>query len=576
MKYIGSFFRMNSISPKEIESQLLFFTRESIKHLVFESKCGVPISQKTLKKTLSDSEYNKIKELNPVLAIYKKAKPNIYYSKHSKLWDETSFKRELLVSSNALMTLSLLKLAQYYKAFKGIDDKLYELSKTYVKIAKVQLDFYYENLRNSEGFFVDKKNISNSNTSFPDLVESSSNFSFADQAYMMAAYYSYSKVSDDLKENETFKNFALEILDMFDNRKEFLYDESLEECSNICYAFNIMHSVSKNPKCKSLLLDMSDFILSQYLDYGIDEKDMSLATITSLNLFLTYNNTGLLTFKESFCDICKLFKSLFNEEIGSFIKPGEKKDVKYYNIETILYLINLMLYSKNKDDKETDALICNFFKQSVVHSSLMTSFPASPNLDSPERYKHFSSKSSDLLDDLMFCLPDITTPESNCLAPIYLKSTSYSKKKGDFTSSKTNFESFNNLFLDYIILDLFLDDYLKFISPIPKPKVNSSKSKTDKKNRGYRTMEDLEIKVENNTQNLDSSKDGIPNSQVLISPENNLEEVGFSKKKFNFEDSNIIDVSIFNDTAKTSNPIKKPTSNNYINNISTIDYEEIE
>ncbi|WP_297522434.1 hypothetical protein [uncultured Clostridium sp.] len=552
---------MNSISPKEIESQLLFFTRESIKHLVFESKCGVPISQKTLKKTLSESEYSKIKELNPVLAIYKKAKPNIYYSKHSKLWDETSFKKDILISSNALMTLSLLKLAQYYKSFKNIDDKLYELSKTYVKIAKVQLDFYYENLRNAEGFFVDKKNISNSNTSFPDLVEGQSAFSFADQAYMMAAYYSYSKATEDPKESETFKSFALEVLDMFEARKEFLYDESIEECSNICYALNIMCAMSKNSKCKSLLLDMSDFILSQYLDYGIDEKDMSLATITSINLFLTYNNTGLLTFKESFSDICKLFKSLFNEEMGTFIKPGDKKDIKYYNIESVLYLVNLMLYNKSKDDKSTDSLICNFFKQSIVHSSLMTSFPNPPNLDCAERYKHFSSNSSDLLDDLMFCLPDITTPESNCIAPVYLKSTSYSKKKSEFASSKTNFESFNNLFLDYIVLDLFLDDYLKFISPIPKHKTTSSKSKNDKKARGYRTMDDLEVKLPKSTSNklkdVINTNVPLPTSSINM-PTLDIEAVSVLNKKSNFEDSNIIDVSILND------------------NLSTIDYEELD
>lgn len=564
MKYIGSFFRMNSISPKEIESQLLFFTRESIKHLVFESKCGVPISQKTLKKTLSESEYSKIKELNPILAIYKKAKPNIYYSKHSKLWDETTFKKELLVSSNSLMTLSLLKLAQYYKSFKSIDDRLYELSKTYIKIAKVQLDFYYENLRNAEGFFIDKKNTSQSNTSFPDLVESKTTFSFADQAYMMLAYYSYSKATDDAKESETFKNFSLEILDMFESRKEFLYDESLEDCSHICYALNQMYSLSKNQKCKNLLLDMSDFIHSQYLDYGIDEKDMSLATLTSINLYLTYTNTGLLTFKESFSDMCKLFKSLFNEELATFIKPGDKKDVKYYNLESILYLVNLVLYNKTKDDKATDDLICNYFKQSIVHSSILTSFPASPNLDSPERYKHFSSKSSDLLDDLMFCLPDITTPESNCLAPVFLKSTTYSKKKGDFSSSKTNFESFNNLFLDYLILDLFLDDYIKFISPIPKPKTHSTKSKNDKKSRGYRTMEDLEIPVPESIQEDIKSQetkkinDNINEPAITSTHDFSIEEDGIFTPKSSFEDSNIIDVSILN------------------NNISTIDYEELD
>lgn len=529
---------MNSISVNEIESQLLFFTRESVKHLVFDSKCGVPISQKTLKKCMSDSEYNKVKELNPIHAIYKKAKPNIYYSKHSKLWDESSFKKDLLISSNALMTLSLLKLAEYYREFKDIDAKLFELSKTYTKIAKSQLDFYYENLRNAEGFFVDKKNVSTSNTSFPELVEIDSIFSFSSQAYMMVAYYLYSSLTYDEKESETFRKFSLEILDMFDSRKECLYDESLEECSNLCYAFNVMYSISEEEKSKSLLLDMSDFMHSQYLDYGIDEKDMSLATLTALNLYLTYKNTGLLTFKESFNDMCKLFTSLFNDEIGTFIKPNDKKDVKYYNVELVLYLINLLLQNKEIHDEDSNIdILCNFYKKSIVHSNILTSFPAAPNLDNPEKYKHFSSNSSDLLDDLMFCLPDITTPEVSSVAPVYLKSTTYSKKRLCYSTSKTNFESDTNMFLNFIVLDTFLYDHIDFIDPQAKPK--SHPSKFDKRNRSYRTIDNID-------------------EDVIYEPET-IERI----KKHQFEtsatiDENIIDVQILNE------------------DLSTIAYEELE
>ncbi|MGL4741851.1 MAG: hypothetical protein ACRC41_13740 [Sarcina sp.] len=561
MKYIGSFFRMNSISTKEIESQLLFFTRESLKHILLESKCGVPISQKTLKKALSEDEYAKTKELNPILAVYKKAKPNIYQSKHNKTWDETTFKKDLLISSNALLTLSTLKLANYYKNFKNIDSSLYSISKIYTKIAKLQLDFYYENLRNTDGFFVNKRNVSSSNTSYPDLLEISSDFSFADQAYMMVAYYTYSKQTDDLKESEDFKNFALEILDMFENRLELVYNESLNECSDICYAFNIMYDLSKNIKCKSILLNLSDFLLSQYLDYGIDEKDMSLATITALNLYLAYKNTNILTFKESFIDICKLFKTLFNEDLSSFIKSGDKKDIKYYNIELLLYIVDLLLLNKEVPEEKFDEnYLCNYFKQSIINSSILSSYPSAPSLDNVERYKHFSSKANDLLDDIMFTLPDTTSPESNCLAPIYLKSTSYSKKKSSYSTSKTNFESFNNLFLDFIILDLFQDDYIKFIAPIPKANISSSKNKhSSKKNREFRSIENLESELNEMINPKATLSQKINNDKDLNKSINQTTET------LNIESTkieNILDVTILND--------------NLPNNLSTIMYEELD
>lgn len=543
MKYIGSFFRMNSISLSEIESQLLFFSRESIKHLALESKCGIPISQKILKKNFSSNDYNIIKELNPIMAIYKKAKPNIYYSKHSKTWDDTTFKKELLVSSNALMTLSILKLATHYKNFKNIDDSLFELSKTYTKIAKIQLDFYYENLRNSEGFFVNKKSLSISNNSYPDLSDKSATFSFSDQGYMMLAYYMYSKITEDIKEAETFRSFSLEILEMFDSRKEFLYEESFEECSQICYTLNIMYSISKNPKCKNLLLDMSDFILSNYLDYGVSEKDISITTLTSLNLYLAYKNTNLLVFKEAFSDMCRSFKNLFNEDMLTFIKPGDKKDIKYYNLELSLYLINLMLYSKTTTDEDEtkllNELICNFYKETLVNSSLITSFPEAPNLDSPERYKHFSCKSCDLLDDIMFTLPNVSTPGSSLLAPIYSKCINYSRKKNEFSNPRITFESFSNLFINFLVLDFFSDDYIKFICPIPRPKpfIPTPSSKKDKhsskKSREFRTP-------------LSDDTDIINNDTIDNERANTLIDTTINK-----EDNSLVNNSTFNNSTNT-------------------------
>ena len=134
MKYIGSFFRINSMSLEEIQCQLLFLSRESLKHILLESKCGVPISQKALKKNFTKDDYNKLKEFTPLLSLYKKAKPVIYLSQNSKCWDESTFKKEIDINSNALLTLSLIKLSTYYEKFKNIDNTLFKLSKTYKKI----------------------------------------------------------------------------------------------------------------------------------------------------------------------------------------------------------------------------------------------------------------------------------------------------------------------------------------------------------------------------------------------------------------------------------------------------------
>ena len=118
MKYIGSFFKANSLSKEEIASQLLFLSKESVNHIVLESRCGISTNYKNLKENFKKDEISFFKNNTPLICIYKKAKPNIYSSKYSKTWDDTTFKKDIPVSSNALMTLSLLRLCSYYEKFK--------------------------------------------------------------------------------------------------------------------------------------------------------------------------------------------------------------------------------------------------------------------------------------------------------------------------------------------------------------------------------------------------------------------------------------------------------------------------
>ena len=191
---------MNSLSTKEIESQLFFLSKEAIKHIVLESKCGITTSLKNSKKILSNNDINILKDFSPLLCIYKKAHPKVYSSKHTKGWEEDSFKKEILCSSNAFMTLCILELAEYYDKFEGISDKLYSLSPLYKMSAKLQLDFYSSYLRNAEGVFVDKKISSDSLDNDYNLAEKEKKFKFSDQAFMMVCYYLYSKVCNTDKD----------------------------------------------------------------------------------------------------------------------------------------------------------------------------------------------------------------------------------------------------------------------------------------------------------------------------------------------------------------------------------------
>ena len=472
MKYIGSFFKANSISKEEIASQLLFLSKESVNHIVLESRCGISTNYKNLKENFKKDEISFFKNNTPLICIYKKAKPNIYSSKYSKTWDDTTFKKDIPVSSNALMTLSLLRLCSYYEKFKNINSSLYKRAAFYKNLSKLQLEFYYTYLRNPEGFFVNKKNDESSSKSGLNISEKEDEMSYSDQALMMLAYYMYSKVAPEDSDSKTYEDFALQILNMFVNFKEELYSLSLDECCKIDYCLNNMLLYSNNEDCKLLVLDLSDFILNKYYESNSTFSNLETTSLLALNMYLSYKNTNILIFKDAYLDLIELFCNMFNDEKGIILKGTDKKEYKYSNMEICLYLTNLLM-SFDLDEDSSDKrenIISKVYKNYIVNSGIVTSFPDAPNLDSHERYKKFSLKPDDLIDESMFRMTNANSPELTGLAPIFTKNLKYSTKKSIFTSDKTTFDSTKNMFIFFVFINSFINKYIDFITDTPKEK----------------------------------------------------------------------------------------------------------
>lgn len=445
---------MNSLSIKEVESQISFFCREALKHIVLESRCGICIDHKTLKTLVSKNYIEQFKNNTPLLCIYKKGKPNIYSSKYSKSWDMSTFKKEILVFPNALMTLCMLEATKYYDQFKDIDNSVYNISNIYKDLSKIQLDFYYKNLRNSEGFFINKKEEHQSTYKEVNFSEKDSDVSFIDQGYMMLSYYLYSMTCNN-KDSLEFKNFSLEILDMFYNFKDNMYLESFNNCCNLCLIFNIMYEYSREEKSKDLLIDLSEFTLSKYTEKTLSLSNIENITLLCLNMLLAYRNTNMSLFQDSFHDIGTLLKNLYDEDKCILKKTSDKKDIKYHSKELVPFLINLIIYSnENVEDNTLNNIIPNFYKKYFFDSGLITSFPDAPTLDSSERYTNFSLKSDDLLDESMFRITNSISPSLSGLAPIFTKNIVYSTKKNTLSNSSITFDSSINMFLIFLSLHL--------------------------------------------------------------------------------------------------------------------------
>ena len=499
MRYIGPFFRMNSLSQDEISGQLFYLSKESIKTLILNSKCGLLMQIKSSKKS-SINDISILSDFSPLLCMYRKASPIFIHSKTSHGFDESSFKKEINPSSNALMTLCLLELCEYYSYYNTQNRNIDSFENAYKYITKEQLKFYSENLRNTEGLFVSKKNTSDANSKGFNLIDKDDKFKFSDQAFMMNAYLLYAKYNPSDEISSDYLKFSKEILNLFINYKDALYDLSFSENVEIFLCINVYYKYSHDPDAKKLILDLGDYLITKFeeKDYYIDSLDD--CTLFSICLMDAYKHTGIISFKECYSEITDRLINMYNSEKNIFIKLSDKKEIKYSSTEINLYILCLIKYSdiENKD-LELKPIISSFYRKCFINSGLLSSWPDAPTLDEVERYSSLSLRADDMLDETYFRMPMLPSPKSSGIAPVFLKNLIYSKKKDILSSSKLSFDSNKNMFNFYLIIYCLKDKtkkFMGFVSPT-KSSNNPSELEIDKSNRAtINDSDSIEIKAD--------------------------------------------------------------------------------
>lgn len=453
MKYIGPFFRMNSISVEDINGQLFHLSKEAIKTLVLNSKCGIVSSFRSSKKNHSNNDISILSNFSPLLCIYKKASPIFVHNKTSYGFDESTFRKTINPSANALMTLALLELSDYYSNYRNVSNSINTLEKPYSILAKKQLDFYSSNLRNSEGVFIEKKNISDNHAKNFNLIENNKNFKFSDQAFMMNAYYLYSLYHEDATISNEYRDFSLQILEMFFEYKDELYDISFDEGCRVLLAFNILYDYIPLDKCKTLIIDLSDYLINKY-----NEKDYYVSSLDScclllLNLYESFKHTEIIYFKEKSNDILEKLESLYDNNKGIFIKLSDKKEIKYSATEICFYFLSILFnIDDNNRSMNSKNMLSNLYRKFFINSGIISSWPEAPTLDEVERYRNLSLHSDDMLDESFFKMSTIPSPESTGIAPTFVKSITYSRKKDSFNPSKVSFDSSKNMLIYFTFI----------------------------------------------------------------------------------------------------------------------------
>ena len=462
LRYIGPFFRMNSLSEKEINGQLFYLSKEAVRTIVLNSRCGLVSQIKKYNKLSSSIDITTNSNFSPLLCVYRKASPTFIHSKNSNGFDEETFKKEINPSTNALMSLCLLELLDYYRSFENIDKSIYSINEIYKNLAKDQLDFYSTHLRNREGVFVDKKNILENNAKNFNLVDKDKKFKFSDQAFMMIAYYLYSIKNPNDESSDLYKEFSEQILRMFCDFKDQIYDCSLDEICKVLLSLNILYSYNdNNAELKDLIIDLADYAMCKFdeKDYYINSLDT--ASLCSIVLTLSYKHTKILTFSEKTTEIINRLYTLYDEDKGAFYKLSSKKEIKYSCFDITFYILAFIIYQNIiSNSNEYRMMISTIYKKFIINSGLITSWPEAPTLDDYERYRGFSLNSKDMVDESYFRMPNIPTPDSTGVAPIFNKYITYNKRKDSFSISKNTFDSYRNFLNFFLLIHLFKDEYM--------------------------------------------------------------------------------------------------------------------
>ena len=116
---------------------------------------------------------------------------------------------------------------------------------------------------------------------------------------MMIAYYLYSIKNPNDESSDLYKEFSEQILKMFCDFKDQIYDCSLDEICKVLLSLNVLYSYNyNNDELKDLIIDLTDYAMCKFdeKDYYIDSLDT--ASLCSIVLTLSYKHTKIITFSE--------------------------------------------------------------------------------------------------------------------------------------------------------------------------------------------------------------------------------------------------------------------------------------
>lgn len=454
--HLGNYLKLSSLNSPIVEYQLFNFSKESLKQIFLNSKCGEIINGKEFKDKPSNSDLVGTKNIYPLICLYKKAKPKIKTQKNILNWKDHKIKKKIDILSNAYMSLSLLILAEYYNEIIKDEKKRREIVKFYVSSVKCQLKYYIHNFRNEIGLFVNKygKKCENKKD-FTQTFESSDNkIDFSAQAYLMICFL---KCSNMLKDTSPYKipflNFSYEIEKMFIDFKDDILNSPPKKLVELISAFQLYLNLKDTPNENflNLLFEISEILLQKISlsSIGTYEKIILEKTFSYLKSYI--NNKNLTSFE--------YINNLISEYLWEFQDFLNNKNFEITEILNAKDLIAYQVYLCETNKQKSN----DFYNETFLTSKIFTCFPNIPKKYESEKYFHFEHKEQNIIPDKFFKPNSYKTMDETNLTPIICKNLYFLQEKNKFSKPKQKFDSSINMKLIFFILSNLKNTIIKTI-----------------------------------------------------------------------------------------------------------------
>lgn len=469
-----------------ILGQSLWYARCCVLSVSFMSGFGLPWNYDDARFNMwfdilhnDENKYEIPENVTILRSIYKKGDPHYSntYNGNDKdyrnfMWDDSSFKKIITPAAQAYLIMDEIMLAKYFH--KCMDDE-YKISENHseklttslllINSAIVQVQFASDYLRNSDGLFVSKTDLSQNSYGDPYLEEVDGLPTVSDQALVLKAL---SMLSDSLMDDKlplfkdnsdalSVKKYADEIFQVFLDSPDEIFNSKTRDLCNVISSSIQYYALSQNKDAVfdyitrlalelESRVDMSGNLTRFPFENKLTSNSSCFTAIKAL--MEAYKFTGIYKFLNTSITLYKKLNLLWDPVNNLYLLDNEDK-YKYTlrDIGSVISGLNALRLFANDDYKnDAGSKLLRFFNSAVNSSKLVqSSMPPPPDRDFESFFNCLRSGSESVAYG-DFCNVDIPQALESGIAPVFAKKFTFSPKKRKFDINSCSFYSEYALF----------------------------------------------------------------------------------------------------------------------------------